>query len=210
MKNDLENSKEEQDAKSASDQTNYDIHHWDELEIDVSILRGIYAYGYENPSPIQKKAIKPILMGKDIIAQAQSGTGKTATFSIGALSILKMEDPVAQVIIISPTRELTIQTSAVVSGIGSMIPKLKVQTCYGGSSVDENVDQLRNPGHILCGCPGRLYDLIRRNKINTKTVRLIILDEADELLSQGFKEQIYNIFKYLNQSAPSFQSKILA
>ena len=62
----------------------------------------------------------------------------------------------------------------------------------------ENIEKLRNPGHILCGCPGRLYDLIRRNKINTKTVRLIILDEADELLSQGFKEQIYNIFKYLN------------
>jgi len=184
--------------ENGDNNNNYDIHHWDELEMDVSILRGIYAYGYENPSPIQKKAIKPIIMRKDIIAQAQSGTGKTATFSIGALSIIKVEDPVAQVIIISPTRELTIQTSAVVSGIGSMIPKLKVQTFYGGSSVDENVEQLRNPGHILCGCPGRLYDLIRRNRINTKTIQMIILDEADELLSQGFKEQIYNIFKYLN------------
>lgn len=190
---------EKEKEENEKELSNYEIQNWDELEeMDVSILRGIYAYGYEKPSPIQRKAIKPIMMGKDIIAQAQSGTGKTATFSIGALSILKVEEPTSQVIIISPTRELTIQTGFVVSGIGSMLPNLKVQTFFGGSSVDENIEQLKSPGHILCGCPGRLYDLIRRNKINTKTIRLIILDEADELLSQGFKEQIYNIFKYLN------------
>jgi superfamily II DNA/RNA helicase len=98
----------------------------------------------------------------------------------------------------SPTRELTIQTATVISNIGSLLPNLKVQTLFGGSSVDENIEQLKNHPAVLCGCPGRVYDLIRRNKINTKTIKLMILDEADELLSQGFKEQIYNIFKYLN------------
>ena len=200
----MNNDKEEENGENLEDidnqnnNVNYDINSWDDLEMDISILRGIYAYGFEKPSPIQKKAIQPILMGKDIIAQAQSGTGKTATFSIGALSILKLEELTSQVLIISPTRELTIQTASVISGIGSMLTKLKVQTFYGGSSVDENIESLKNPAHVLCGCPGRLYDLIRRNKINTKNIRLIILDEADELLSQGFKEQVYNIFRYLN------------
>ena len=201
MKNNSENNMDKEDTGQTEDNdciNQYDFNNWDEIEMDVSILRGIYSYGYEKPSPIQKKAIKPIIMGKDIIAQAQSGTGKTATFSIAALSILNLEESTSQVLMISPTRELTLQTASVVSGIGSMLTKLKVQTFFGGSSVDENVEQLKNPGHILSGCPGRIYDLIRRNKINTKTIRLIILDEADELLSQGFKEQIYNIFKYLN------------
>ena len=198
MNNNHKEEEENEDDQSEENQTNYEINSWDDLEMDTSILRGIYAYGFEKPSPIQKKAIKPILMGKDMIAQAQSGTGKTATFSIGALSILKIEELTSQVIIVSPTRELTIQTANVISNIGSMMTNLKVQTFYGGSSVDENIESLKNPAHVLCGCPGRLYDLIRRNKINTKTIRLIILDEADELLSQGFKEQVYNIFKYLN------------
>jgi translation initiation factor 4A len=194
----MKNDREIEKSEDVTNNTEYDIETWDDLEMDSSILRGIYAYGFEKPSPIQKKAIKPILMGKDIIAQAQSGTGKTATFSIGALSILNLEESTSQVLIISPTRELTIQTATVISNIGSLLPNLKVQTLFGGSSVDENIEQLKNHPAVLCGCPGRVYDLIRRNKINTKTIKLMILDEADELLSQGFKEQIYNIFKYLN------------
>jgi translation initiation factor 4A len=194
----MKNDREIEKCEDVTNNTEYDIETWDDLEMDSSILRGIYAYGFEKPSPIQKKAIKPILLGKDIIAQAQSGTGKTATFSIGALSILNLEESTSQVLIISPTRELTIQTATVISNIGSLLPNLKVQTLFGGSSVDENIEQLKNHPAVLCGCPGRVYDLIRRNKINTKTIKLMILDEADELLSQGFKEQIYNIFKYLN------------
>ena len=93
----------------------YEINSWEDLDLPIDLLRGIYSYGFEKPSPIQQKAIKPIMMGRDIIAQAQSGTGKTATFSIGALSKIDMEKNATQVLILSPTRELTSQTSKVIT-----------------------------------------------------------------------------------------------
>jgi translation initiation factor 4A len=181
------------------DDTSYEINSFDELDIDSDILRGIYAYGFEKPSPIQKKAIKPIIAGRDIIAQAQSGTGKTATFSIGALSMVDLKENNTQVLVLSPTRELTTQTAKVMSSIGSMMDGLRVQTLFGGSSVEEHSSFLKKSSpHIICGCPGRVYDMIRRDNITTKKIKLIILDEADEMLSSGFKEQVYNIFQYFN------------
>ena len=181
------------------DDTSYEINSFDELDIDSDILRGIYAYGFEKPSPIQKKAIKPIIAGRDIIAQAQSGTGKTATFSIGALSMVDLNENNTQVLVLSPTRELTTQTAKVMSSIGSMMDGLRVQTLFGGSSVEEHSSFLKKTSpHIICGCPGRVYDMIRRDNITTKKIKLIILDEADEMLSSGFKEQVYNIFQYFN------------
>ena len=181
------------------DDTSYEINSFDELDIDSDILRGIYAYGFEKPSPIQKKAIKPIIAGRDIIAQAQSGTGKTATFSIGALSMVDLKENNTQVLVLSPTRELTTQTAKVMSSIGSMMDGLRVQTLFGGSSVEEHSSFLKKTSpHIICGCPGRVYDMIRRDNITTKKIKLIILDEADEMLSSGFKEQVYNIFQYFN------------
>ena len=179
----------------------YDISSWDELDIDANILRGIYAYGFEKPSPIQQKAIKPVIMGKDIIAQAQSGTGKTATFTIGALSKVDLGDDSTQVMILSPTRELCLQTSNVVKSIGSMMKGLRVQTAFGGSGYeDRNTFGLREAPHIICGCPGRIHDMIRRDQLNIKKLKLVIFDEADELLSDGFKEQIYNIFNYFHDN----------
>ena len=179
----------------------YDISSWDELDIDANILRGIYAYGFEKPSPIQQKAIKPVIMGKDIIAQAQSGTGKTATFTIGALSKVVLGDDSTQVMILSPTRELCLQTSNVVKSIGSMMKGLRVQTAFGGSGYeDRNTFGLREAPHIICGCPGRIHDMIRRDQLNIKKLKLVIFDEADELLSDGFKEQIYNIFNYFHDN----------
>ena len=179
--------------------SSYEINSFDELDIDSDILRGIYAYGFEKPSPIQKKAIKPIISGRDIIAQAQSGTGKTATFSIGALSMVDLKENNTQVLVLSPTRELTTQTAKVMSSIGSMMDGLRVQTLFGGSSVEEHSSFLKkNSPHVICGCPGRVYDMIRRDNITTKKIKLIILDEADEMLSSGFKEQVYNIFQYFN------------
>lgn len=194
-KNEQNISQEEEDRYDSS----YEIKTWDEIEMDNNILRGIYAHGFENPSPIQKKAIKPIILRKDVIAQAQSGTGKTATFSIGALSILDLKDKNTQVLILSPTRELSIQTANVITSIGSCMDGLKVQTFYGGSAIEEGNDFLKkNIPHVICGCPGRVYDMLRRNKITYRSIKLIILDEADEMLSSGFKEQVYNIFQYLN------------
>jgi superfamily II DNA/RNA helicase len=175
------------------------MNNWDELEIDTNLLRGIYAYGFEKPSPIQKNAIKPIIIGKDIIAQAQSGTGKTATFTIGALSHVNTENDTTQILCLSPTRELSIQTANVMKGIGSMMKNLRVQVLVGGSSIDEDIGNLKgNVPHIIAGCPGRVYDMMRRNHILSKNIKLVILDEADEMLSSGFKEQVYNIFQHFN------------
>ena len=181
--------------------SSFKINSWDELEINSKLLRGIYAYGFENPSPIQQKAIKPLIMGKDIIIQAQSGTGKTATFTIGALANLDVTDNNTQVLVLSPTKELTIQTAKVFENLGSMIEELRVQTLYGGSIVVEgnNFSNKKTP-HVICGCPGRVFDMLRRNKISSKKIKLVILDEADEMLSTGFKEQVYNIFQYFNSN----------
>ena len=174
----------------------YCFESWDELDVSSKLLRGIYAYGFENPSPIQKKAIKPIIMKKDLIAQAQSGTGKTATFTIGTLANVDVEEKTVQAIIISPTRELSKQTARVVEGIGAMIDNLTVQLLVGGTSIDEDVHNLKNNiPHVIAGCPGRIYDMMRRNTFDTKKVKIVVLDEADEMFSAGFKEQVFNIFQ---------------
>jgi translation initiation factor 4A len=181
------------------DSTENVIFNWDELPLEPNILRGIFAHGFEKPSPIQQRAIKPIIEGRDVIAQAQSGTGKTATFTVGALQNVNVAESTTQVLILSPTRELSTQTSKVVSNIGSFMNGLKIQTLFGGASIEEGSSfSSKNIPHIICGCPGRVYDLLRRDRISSKTIKLFILDEADEMLSSGFKEQVYNIFQYLN------------
>jgi len=174
---------------------------WDDLNIDPDILRGIYSYGFEIPSNIQKRAINPISKGRDIIAQAQSGTGKTAAFSIGALSRVTLSESSCQVLIMSPTHELTRQISSVIGSLSSMMQGLVVKTIVGGSSINEDVDDMRSkPPHIIVGCPGRVFDMIRRKHINASKLKLVVLDEADEMLSSGFKEQIFNIFQHLNNN----------
>jgi translation initiation factor 4A len=176
-----------------------EIKNWDELDLDRKLLRGIFAYGFEKPSPIQQKAIKPIIEGRDVIAQAQSGTGKTATFTIGALQRINLADHKTQVLILSPTRELATQTSKVISNLGCFLEGLKIQTIFGGSLIEESSSfSSKNVPHIICGCPGRVFDMMRKDKICSANIKLIILDEADEMLSAGFKEQVYNIFQYLN------------
>ena len=194
---------QEQKYKEEENETNdssYNFQSWDELEINTELLRGIYAYGFEKPSPIQQKAIIPIINRRDIIAQAQSGTGKTATFTIGALQVIDYANNNTQVLVLSPTRELATQTAKVMEGIGSMINGLHVQTLFGGSSYEEtSIFSNKKLPHVICGCTGRIYDMMRRDKISCKHIKLIILDEADEMLSSGFKEQVYNIFQYLNE-----------
>uniref|UniRef100_A0A6C0BA93 RNA helicase n=1 Tax=viral metagenome TaxID=1070528 RepID=A0A6C0BA93_9ZZZZ len=187
------------DAKEegSTEYTSVEIDNWDEFDIKPDLLRGIYGHGFEKPSPIQRKAIKPIVDGKDIIAQAQSGTGKTATFTIGSLSKVELEKNETQVLVLSPTRELSKQTANVMLSIGGMMKDLRVQVVVGGSSIDEDSAFMKNNiPHVITGCPGRVYDMIRRNHINVKTVKIVVLDEADEMLSTGFKEQVYNIFQH--------------
>jgi len=186
----------EQDNNCESTDSFCEINSWEDLEISSDLLRGIYGYGFERPSPIQSKAIVPIMKGKDVIAQAQSGTGKTAAFSVGALSLVDLSKSETQILIMSPTRELTKQISLVISSIGSMMNGLSVYTLVGGSSIDEDANKLKNsPPHVIVGCPGRVYDMIRRGNIKAKNIKLVVLDEADEMLSSGFKEQVYNIFQ---------------
>jgi len=179
--------------------SSYEINTWDELDLNPKLLRGIFAYGFEKPSPIQQKAIKPIILGKDVVAQAQSGTGKTATFTIGALANVDVTNNNTQVLVLSPTKELTIQTAKVFENLGGMMEGLRIQRLYGGSVVEEGSSfSNKNVPHVICGCPGRVHDMMRRDRISSKKIKTVILDEADEMLSAGFKDQVYNIFQYFS------------
>ena len=176
------------------------IKSWDDLNISAELLRGIYSYGFEKPSPIQERAIIPILEKKDVIAQAQSGTGKTGAFSVGSIARIDPEKKVTQAMILSPTRELSQQTLFVINSLASMHKKTPIvtQLLIGGTSTDIDIQALReNTPHIVVGCPGRTHDMIKRNILKTNNLELIVLDEADEMLSSGFKEQVYNIFQFL-------------
>jgi translation initiation factor 4A len=174
---------------------------WDELDLDPHLLRGIYAHGFEKPSPIQSKSIHPILQGFDLIAQAQSGTGKTASFSIGSLSKIDISDNSTQALVVVPTHELAYQITDVIKCLSNMMTGFRIKTIVGGSSIDDDVQEMRNNiPHFIVGCPGRVYDMIKRRHINVNKIKIVVLDEADEMLSSGFKEQVYNIFKYLNQN----------
>ena len=126
---------------------------WDELELNPDLLRGIYSYGFEKPSPIQSKAIYPILQGSDLIAQAQSGTGKTGSFTIGALSKVVISDNSNQVLIMVPTHELAHQITTVIYSLSAMMTGIRIKTIVGGSSIDEDAEEMRkNPYHIIVGC----------------------------------------------------------
>lgn len=177
---------------------NHSIEGWDDLDMDPLILRGIYAYGFENPSPIQKKGIKPMLNKRDVIAQAQSGTGKTGCFTIGTLARIDTTQPGVQALILSPTRELSMQTKNVIDSLGAFMKGYKSQLLVGGTSSDATINGLQeDKPQVVVGCPGRVYDMLRRKKLSPSDLRLIVLDEADEMLSSGFKEQIYNIFQFM-------------
>jgi translation initiation factor 4A len=175
------------------------VESWDDFKFKTELLRGIYSYGFENPSEIQKKAILPIINGKDTIAQAQSGSGKTGTFSISSLQLIDSSSPILQAIIIAPTHELVKQISGVICDLGCCMEGLVLKTLIGGTSVQQDAqDIIKTPPQIIVGTAGRIYDMTRRKNIDLSLVKLFVLDEADEMLSRGFKEQIYNIFQYFN------------
>ena len=189
------------DASVVDDYTPKEFDKWEDLEniISEELMRGIYAYGFDMPSLIQRKALLTIFDKKDIIAQAQSGTGKTGVFTIGVLQKVNTEINKTQSMILAPTRELAKQIYDVITSIGSLIKNIRFHLLIGGTSTDEDAHQLKTiMPHIIVGCPGRVYDMMRRNNIDSKDINLLVLDEADEMLSVGFKDQIYNIFQYLN------------
>ena len=174
---------------------------WESLNLKEDLSRGIYRFGFEKPTPIQEKAIPAIIEGRDVIGQGQSGTGKTGSFTIGALQKVDLTSRTTQVLMLAPTFELVKQISTVVSSIGSAMNGLVVKTLVGGTSVNDDSNDLRNNcPHVVVGTAGRVYDMIRRRSLLTDSIKIFVLDEADEMLSKGFKEQMYDIFKYLNDS----------
>jgi translation initiation factor 4A len=173
------------------------IKSWEELKCNMQLIRGIYSYGFEKPSPIQEKAILPLINNKDVIAQAQSGTGKTGCFTIGALALIDYELDATQIIIMAPTRELAEQIKKVVDNISQYIENFSSELLIGGVSSEDNIRNLKNNPKIVIGCPGRINDMLLRKYLHTEKIKTIIIDEADEMFSSGFKEQIYNIFQKL-------------
>lgn len=188
-------------TESTMDQEKTLPRNWEDIEgITDKVLRGIYGYGFDKPSPIQRQAISPVIAGKDVIAQAQSGTGKTGCFSVGALCSLDTTSNYTQCIILAPTRELAKQIHNVLSQIGTYLPDARYKLLIGGNSTEEDATSLRQgPPHLVVGCPGRVHDMLRRKHLDPRNAKLLILDEADEMLSSGFKEQVYNIFQFLKR-----------
>jgi len=169
---------------------------FDAMGLHENLLRGIYAYGFEKPSAIQQRGIVPFTKGLDVIQQAQSGTGKTPTFCAGILHQLDYAVLETQALVLAPTRELAQQIEKVMRALGDYL-QVKCHACVGGTSVREDQRILQNGVHVVVGTPGRVYDNLRRRALRPDYIKCFVLDEADEMLSRGFKDQIYDIFQLL-------------
>ncbi|KAK4479553.1 hypothetical protein RD792_015070 [Penstemon davidsonii] len=169
---------------------------FDAMGLQENLLRGIYAYGFEKPSAIQQRGIVPFTKGLDVIQQAQSGTGKTATFCSGILQQLDYGLTQCQALVLAPTRELAQQIEKVMRALGDYLG-VKVHACVGGTSVREDQRILSAGVHVVVGTPGRVFDMLRRQSLRADYIKMFVLDEADEMLSRGFKDQIYDIFQLL-------------
>mmetsp|Transcript_43295 Transcript_43295/g.80470 ORF Transcript_43295/g.80470 Transcript_43295/m.80470 type:complete len:417 (-) Transcript_43295:113-1363(-) len=175
------------------------IESFDDFGLPESLLRGVYACGFEKPTAIQQRGIKAVMSGRDLIAQAQSGTGKTATFAIGSLANVNPKRHLCQTLILSPTRELAKQTNDAVVDLSERM-NITSHLCVGGKSVRDDLRVLRRGAHIVCGTPGRIHDMIQCRALNIENIDRLIIDEADEMLSGLFQEQVYEIFKYLSEN----------
>ncbi|CAD49261.1 putative eukaryotic initiation factor [Plasmodium gaboni] len=170
---------------------------FENIGIDEGLLRGIYAYGFEKPSAIQQRGIKPILNGRDVILQSQSGTGKTCVFAVGALNCVNRNLNETQVIILSPTRELAEQTQKVCLALADYI-HVTIYCCIGGKKMSDDIKALNNGVHVISGTPGRIYHMLNLRHLKCKYIKQLVIDEADEMLNKGFKEQVYDIYRFLS------------
>uniref|UniRef100_A0A0N5AKL5 Eukaryotic initiation factor 4A n=1 Tax=Syphacia muris TaxID=451379 RepID=A0A0N5AKL5_9BILA len=169
---------------------------FDDMNLKENLLRGIYAFGFEKPSAIQQRAIVPCTLGRDVIAQAQSGTGKTATFSVSVLQNIDETLPEVQALIMAPTRELAQQIQKVMVALGEYMG-VQCHASIGGTNVREDQRMLESGVQVVVGTPGRVSDMIQRHSLQTASIKMFVLDEADEMLSRGFKDQIYEVFKHM-------------
>lgn len=181
-------------------ESNWDtvVDNFDKMPLKPELLHGVYAYGFEKPSAIQARAILPIVKGNDVIAQAQSGTGKTATFSVAILERIDAMSHQTQALVLAPTRELAIQIQKVVVALGDYLGII-CHACVGGTRVADDMARLREGPHVVVGTPGRVFDMIDRGAFATGHLKMFCLDEADEMLSKGFKEQMHEVFQRLPQ-----------
>lgn len=169
---------------------------FENLNINDNLLRGIYAYGFEKPSSIQYKGIPKIVEGKDLIAQSQSGTGKTGSFTIGVLNKINTSIKKTQYIVIAPTHELANQIYDVFINLSNYMD-VSIAKVIGKTNVQQSRAELQKDPQIVIATPGRLLDMINRKYLFTDSIKTFILDEADEILSTGFMETIYNIIQTL-------------
>lgn len=175
---------------------------FDDMGLSKNLLRGVYRHGFERPSAIQQRAIVPVSKGGDVIAQAPSGTGKTGAFSIGALSRIDVTEPSLQVLIISPVRELADQSHKVITSFGHfLVPEgstRKLSAVYlGGTQLRDDIRTAQEGSWVASGTPGRVNDLVVRGALRMDKLKVVVLDEADNLLSCGFQDQIHELLRYL-------------
>ena len=162
---------------------------FDSMGLPETLLRGVYAHGFEKPSPIQQKAIVPIKNGNDVLAQAQSGTGKTAAFSLGAMCHVDPALKKPQVLVLVPTRELAQQIEYVATHLGTHLP-LSVYSATGGTPISSDLRALERGVQYIVGTPGRIYDLMHRGALHRQHIKVLIMDEADQMLEDRFREQV--------------------
>jgi len=169
---------------------------FDKIGLKEDLLRGVYAYGFDRPSAVQQRAIRPILKGRDVIVQSQSGTGKTSVFCLGALQAVNYELNEVQALLLSPTRELAEQSAKVCLALGDYVG-VKIFRCVGGKSSKEGVKAMKGGVHIVSGTPGRVLSMVQQKTLDLKRIKVLVLDEADEMFAKGFKEQVFNIRRNL-------------
>jgi ATP-dependent RNA helicase DeaD len=172
------------------------VRRFDELPLDPVILKGIHKMGFREMTPIQIEAVPLLLEGRDIIGQAQTGTGKTAAFSIPMLAKVDINNPATQGLVIAPTRELANQIAAHIRGIAKYT-ETRVMCFHGGGKFERQMGLLRYPSHIVVGTPGRLLDLIRTRALDLGKVKTAVIDEADKMLEMGFMREMRNILSQL-------------
>jgi len=165
------------------------MQYFKDLPLSKEVLEGIEELGFKNLFPIQAQAIIPLLEGKDVIGQAQTGTGKTAAFGIPMVERLNLEIRAVQGLVLVPTRELAMQVAQHISWFGKFT-KLKVVPIFGGESIDRQIRALKDGAHVIVGTPGRVIDLLERRVLNLQSVKVVVLDEADRMLDMGFIDDI--------------------
>ncbi len=170
---------------------------FEEMCLDTRIMRAIAEMGFEQPSPIQAQSIPIAVEGKDMIGQARTGTGKTASFGIPMLQRINPKDKSLQAIVLCPTRELAIQSANEIRKLAKFLHGIKVLPIYGGQEISKQIRSLKGGVQIVIGTPGRVMDHLRRHTLKPQTVDIVVLDEADEMLNMGFREDIETILEQL-------------